>query len=335
MPRTDSKTLATLAARALLDAGATDTMARATALALVDADLDGLPTHGVARLELYVSMLNHGRAIGSAQPNIAHQKGAVTLIDAAHGLAYEASAMAIAAAIDRAREYGVAWSGVTNSGHNGVLGYHLKPVGAIGLVGMAWTNSPAAIPAWGGTVPLYGTNPVAAIFPRQGGPPLVIDLSLTTVTRGRIMLAAQRGEPIPEGWALDAAGRPTTDAKAALAGSMFPVGGAKGAALALAFELLCAALTGANFGYEADSFFQQEGNRPRIGHGFLVIDPDALAGREVYLERVEALVDALLADPGTRLPGESRRKARERAEREGIEIAETTLATLKRLAGIG
>ena len=152
------------------------------------------------------------------------------------------------------------------------------------MVGLAFGNSPAAMPAWGGKRALFGTNPIAAIFPRRNATPLCIDLSLSEVARGKVMIAAQQGKPIPLGWALDRDGQPTTDAKAALDGLMLPAGGVKGAMLALIVELLCVALTGANFGYEADSFFVDEGNQPRLGQAFLVIDPAALAGADVSLK---------------------------------------------------
>src|SRR4029077_9182526 len=124
--------------------------------------------------------------------------------------------------------------------------------------------------------------------------PLTIDLSLSQVARGKVMMAAKEGRPIPAGWALDSDGRPTTDAQAALAGSMLPMGGTKGAMLALVVELLACALTGAAMGFEADSFFVDEGNRPRIGQAFLVIDPDALAGSNAYFDRVETLIAAMM-----------------------------------------
>jgi len=201
------------------------------------------------------------------------------------------------------------------------------------MVGIAFTNSPAAIPPWGGKKALFGTNPVAFTFPRKGAEPIVIDLALTTVVRGKIMLAMQRGERIPEGWALDRHGRPTTDPKEAIEhGSLFPVGGAKGAMLALAFELICAALTGSAIGPEADSFFSEQGNRPRIGQAFVAIDPAALAGRERYCERVEAVVGRMLADEGVRLPGAKRFAAVERASIAGIEVADDLLAKIETLA---
>ncbi len=158
------------------------------------------------------------------------------------------------------------------------------------------------MPAWNGSRALFGTNPIAAVFPRSDAAPLTIDLSLSEVARGKVMLAAQQGKPIPLGWALDRAGKPTTDAKAALDGMMLPAGGVKGAMLALVVELLCASLTGAHFGYEADSFFVDAGNQPRLGQAFLVIDPAALAGADVYHSRVEALIKAMCADADVRLP---------------------------------
>jgi len=146
------------------------------------------------------------------------------------------------------------------------------------------------------------------------------------------MVAARQGTPIPLGWALDRDGMPTTDANAALTGSMLPMGGSKGAMLALVVELLACSLTGAAFGFEADSFFVDEGNRPRLGQAFLVIDPDALAGRDVYFARVETLVAAMLDDPGVRLPGVRREGLAATAAREGVEIAPALADELARLA---
>ena len=153
-----------------------------------------------------------------------------------------------------------------------------------------------------------------------------IDLSLSEVARGKLMVAAKEGRAIPLGWALDAQGRPTTDPKAGLEGSMLPMGGAKGAMLALVVELLVTALTGAAMGFEASSFFVDEGNRPRLGQAFLVIDPDALAGRATFLERIETLVAEMAKEPGVRLPGARRRALAEAAEARGVEIPAALLA---------
>ena len=186
------------------------------------------------------------------------------------------------------------------------------------MVGLAFSNSPAAMSAAGGSRPLFGTNPVAAIFPRPA--PLVIDLSLSQVARGKLMVAAKAGKAIPEGWALDKSGVATTDPAAALEGSMLPMGGSKGAMLALVVELLVTALTGAALGFEASSFFVDEGNRPRLGQAFLVIDPGALGGQDVYAERVETLIAAMSEEPAVRLPGARRHALYLEAERTVFDV---------------
>jgi len=258
-------------------------------------------------------------------------RAAACLIDNRDGLPYVSVDWAVAEVVQRARRNGIAFAGIRNSSHVGVLGIHLLSVAEAGLVGFAFTNSPAAIPAWGGKKPLFGTDPVAAAFPRRNADPIVIDLALTTVVRGRIMMAMRKGERIPEGWALDRHGKPTTDPKEAIEhGSLFPIGGAKGAMLALMFELICASLTGAAIGPEADSFFAEQGNKPRIGQAFIAIDPAALAGSEKFAERVEAVVSTMLSDPEVRLPG-ARRFASERAAKAGMEIPADLLAQIEKL----
>jgi (2R)-3-sulfolactate dehydrogenase (NADP+) len=321
-----------LARMALERAGANSAMAEAAARHLVAAEEQGLPTHGMSRVPFYCGMLRKGRADGAAQPRLLADRGAVCLLDNADGLPYVSAQRAVDEVIQRARRNGIGFAGITNSAHVGVLGIHLLPVGEAGLVGFAFTNSPAAIPPWGGKKPLFGTNPVAAVFPRRDAQPIVIDLALTTVVRGRIMMAMKKGERIPEGWALDRHGKPTTDPKEAIEhGSLFPIGGVKGAMLALMFELICASLTGAAIGPEADSFFSDEGNRPRIGQAFIAVDPGALAGREKYLERVETVVRTMLADPEVRLPGARRFAAEKSARAQGLEVPDQLLGQIEKL----
>jgi (2R)-3-sulfolactate dehydrogenase (NADP+) len=340
-----------LAKQALMNAGAHETMAVTAAQHLVQAEEQGLSTHGMSRVPFYCSMLRSGRADGRAKPSMTAERAAVCLIDNADGLPYESAAWAIEEVMQRARRNGIGFAGIRNSAHVGVLGIHLQRVAQAGMVGIAFTNSPAAIPAWGGKKALFGTNPVAFAFPRHGTEslttrhvteppsvrkdidPIVVDLALTTVTRGKIMVAMQKGERIPVGWALDRHGKPTTDPKEAIEqGSLFPIGGAKGAMLALAFELVCAALTGAAIGPEADSFFSEQGNKPRIGQAFLAIDPGALAGTDKYFERVETVVRTMLADEGVRLPGAKRFASEKKLRAEGIEVADELLAKIEKLA---
>jgi (2R)-3-sulfolactate dehydrogenase (NADP+) len=324
--------LAELVTRAFEKAGANPTMAASAARALVDADAQGLASHGVSRTPLYCAHLRNGRADGSAEPRVVRERGGTCLVDAACGMAYPACTLAVEEGVRRARHHGVAFVAVTNSNHFGAAALHLRAAAEAGMVGLAFGNSPAAIAPWGGQTPLFGTNPIAAVFPRRDADALMVDLSLSQVARGRIMVAAQKGEPIPEGWAMDVHGNPTTDAEAGLAGSMAPAGGVKGAMLALVVELMCCALTGAAFGFEADSFFSEQGNQPRIAQAFLIIDPEALAGRAVYLERVETLIEKMLEDEGVRLPGARRYRLERAARDKGVNIPDALLAKIRALA---
>jgi (2R)-3-sulfolactate dehydrogenase (NADP+) len=318
---------------ALRASGATAEMAAATARALSVAEQEGIASHGASRIPQYCGHLRNGRAQGNAVPAVARDSRAACVVDARGGLAFHACEVAGAEAIRRAREHGVAFVAVANSNHFGVAAHHIEPVARAGLVGLAMGNSPAAMPAWGGKRALFGTNPIAAAFPRRNAHPLSIDLSLSAVARGRIMVAARKGEAIPEGWALDSEGRPTTDAKVALEGSMLPAGGAKGAMLALTVELLVCALSGSAFGFESDSFFVEEGRPTRIGQALIAIDPRALAGEEVYLERVETLIAAMTEDPEVRLPGDRRRRNADKARSDGVDGPADLLERIRKLAG--
>lgn len=321
-----------LARTALAAAGAGADMAAATARALAAAEAAGQAGHGLSRVPQYAAFLGNGRADGAAVPRIVNERGGAVLVDARHGLAYPALALAEAEVAWRARAHGVAFAGVTNSHHSGAMGLPVARLAGQGLVALAFTNSPAAMPVPGGARPLMGTNPVAAAFPRRGASPLVIDMALSEVARGKIMLAAKEGRPIPEGWAVDAQGRPTTDAKAALSGAMLAMGGAKGALLAMVVELLCCALTGAAFGFEADSFFEDAGNQPRLGQALLVVDPGALAGTDAFAARIETFVAAMAAEEGVRLPGSRRDALAARAASDGVEIPDALHQRLLALA---
>ena len=334
MPQLSIHKATELAFQALCQAGASNAMARSTAEALVLADMQGIASHGLSRVPQYATHLKNGRADGQASAAIARQKGAAVLIDAAQGLAFPACDLAISTAVGIAKEFGVCFAGVTNSHHCGVLVTHLRPVAQAGLVGLAFANSPAAMPTAGGKHPIFGTNPVAAIFPRRTAEPLMVDLSLSEVARGKLMLAAKQGQPIPSGWALDATGNPTTDAAAGLAGSMLPLGASsspKGAMLALVVELLVTAVIGAQFGFEASSFFVDEGNAPRIGQAFIVIDPGALAGKEAFYDRIEVLIAEMLVDDGVRLAGARRLALEKLAQQNGISVPDILYSQLQLL----
>ena len=196
------------------------------------------------------------------------------------------------------------------------------------MVAMMFANAPAAMAPWGGTRPVFGTDPLAFACPLPDSAPIVVDLSLSKVARGNILAAIQKGESIPEGWALDTEGRPTTDAKAGLAGTMVPLGDAKGTALALMVELLAAGLTGANFAAEASSFLDAEGPPPGTGQLIIAIDAAAFGNA---LPRFAALAHSITEQQGARLPGARRLAARNKAQAAGVEISDTLLGQIKAL----
>jgi (2R)-3-sulfolactate dehydrogenase (NADP+) len=336
MPAT---TLSPDAARSLVievfeQAGMPKDLAEPAARALVDAERDGLASHGLARVPFYAAQMRTGKVVPTARPEVARD-GAVIRVDAGHGLAFAAIEAGAAAAREVVREQGVAIVSIAHSHHFGVAARAVEPFARVGLIALAMANSPAAMAPWGGKRPLYGTNPIAFACPRPpsrngAAEPLVIDLSLSRVARGKVMLAQKAKKPIPEGWALDVEGNPTTDAAAAMAGSMLPMGGAKGAALALMVELLTAGLTGSSYAYEASSLFDDQGPPPDLAHFVLVLDPARFAGD--FAARAEAMFEAIEAEEGARLPG-ARRFAERASRAERLEIAPDLLEALQTLAG--
>lgn len=320
-----------LVANALIASGCAPGNALSTARALVAAEIDGQSGHGLGRVGSYCAQVKAGKVAGGATARATRPRPGWIAVDAGHGFAFPAFDLAIDAVSAAAAETGIAAATVARSHHCGQAGRHVERLADRGCIGLLFANTPEAMAPWGGSKPLFGTNPIAFAAPRRGEASLVIDLSLSVVARGKVMAADKRGEAIPEGWALDADGNPTTDPKAALAGSMVPMGEAKGAALALMVEVMAAALTGGKFGFEATSFLNAEGGPPDVGQFLLAIDIRATAG-EGFLDRMALLTDTMLAQEGVRLPGTSRLARREAAARDGLAVSEPALAELRALA---
>lgn len=318
-----------LATDTLVRCGTALIQAESVARALVGAEADGLKTHGLMRLLAYGEQVRAGKVVGDAVVTTARPKPGLLAIDAAHGFAYPALDTAIALLPEIAREQGIAAAAIRRSHHCGAAGRPVEALAEQGLVAILFANAPASMAPWGGTRPVFGTNPIAFACPLPGAEPIIVDLSLSKVARGNIITAKQRGETIPEGWALDAAGNPTTDPVAALAGTMVPLGDAKGTALALMVELLAAGLTGARFASEATSFLDAEGEPPATGQLILAIDATAFAGNA--LERFAVMARSVAEQDGARLPGTRRFAARARAAEEGITLSDTLLAEIERL----
>lgn len=320
----------TLATDALVANRTGQANARSTARALVRAEADGQRGHGLSRLPSYAVQARAGKVDGFATPTVDRVAAAALRVDAALGFAYPALELAIDTLAPLAGEAGVAVAAIHRSHHFGQAGAHVERLAERGLIGLAFSNAPKGIAFWGGSTPMMGTNPIAFAAPVGDGPPLVIDLALSRAARGRIMAAHKAGEPIPEGWALDGEGRPTTDPAAALEGSMVPIGEAKGAALVLVVEILSAALTGSHFGFEASSFFDDKGGAPGIGQLLLAIDPDRLSGGG-FAERMVTILGALDDEPGARRPGTRRLGSRARAQRDGVSLPAALDAEIRAL----
>ncbi len=302
--------------------------AAAVARALVKADADGIPSHGVSRLPAYADQAKAKKVDGHAEPSVSFPASSAIRVDAKSGFAYPAIEAGTEAAMARIKDAGIVGIAIGNSHHAGVAGHHVETFADSGYLAIGFTNSPAGIAPWGGSRALFGTNPVAFACPRRSGGPIVADFSTSKVARGKIKLAADKGESIPEGWAVDADGHATTDAKAAMGGSLLPMGDAKGATLVLMVEILAATLTGSNHGFEASSFFDDKGGPPHIGQFFIVIDPDAFSAG-AFADRLDVLVDAILVQDGTRLPGARRHDIRNTSSSDGVDIPDPLVNDLR------
>jgi len=325
--------LEALIAAAMIVCNTSEANARSVARALAQAEIDGQKGHGLSRVPSYGAQARSGKVDGHAVPDVRQTKPGSLMIDARHGFAFPAFDLAILRLPKMAMANGIAAAGFTHSHHFGVAGRHVERLAEAGLVALAFGNTPKAMAPWGGRQPLYGTNPIAFAAPYRRHPPIVVDMALSQVARGKILTAAQKGEAIPAGWAVDEYGASTTDAAAALKGALQPIGGAKGAALALMVEVLAVALTGARFGFEASSFFDAEGPPPGVGQFLIVIDPGAFGGTDVFADRIAALAGMIEGDGDARLPGARRIALREKAAREGVTVDNKLLAEVTALAG--
>ncbi|MAU46356.1 MAG: sulfolactate dehydrogenase [Yangia sp.] len=318
-----------LLTRILMRCRTSETNARAVARALVAAELAGQAGHGFRRMPSYTGQALAGKVDGFATPVAEQIRPGALAIDAMHGFAYPAVDLALDWLPGAARAQGIAMAGIRRSNHCGVAGVIVERLAEAGMVALLFANAPASIAPWGGKVPLYGTDPIAFAAPLPGAAPVVVDIALSKVARGKILAATQTGAPIPEGWAFDPEGNPTTDAHKGLAGTMVPMGDAKGTALALMVELLCAGLTGGRFGYEATSFFDDKGGPPETGQLIIAIDPGAFGPGA--LERFAAMAAMIEGMDGARLPGRRRQQTASDLAEAGIPIDSAFLAEIEAL----
>lgn len=321
------------AARLLQASGVPAGAAEETARALVLADCWGIGSHGLMRLPHYLLRLQSGGVNAAAELTTEQDKGPVVALDGHDGLGHWQLWEAAETATGRAAQYGIGAVSVANSSHCGALGVYTLPPLRAGLVCLVFSNGPAVMPPWGGARPLLSTSPLAAGIPCRPRP-AIIDLATSAVARGRIAERANRGEPIPDGWALDAAGVPTTDPTAAMAGMLAPLGGAKGYALAFMVEALTAGMVGPALSPDvADMFDAEAASRPqRISHLVVAFDPSAFDATGGGAERLDDLARRAEA-AGGRVPGGARRTTEEIDDAEPLDVAPATIKALVDWAG--
>ena len=335
MPTLGHDELLAFARRASRAMGLPPDHADVTARCLVAANLRGLDSHGVLRLLQYADSIAAGDVRADARVRVVEQAGCRALVDAGGGYGYAPTTLACELARTLAAVHGAAVVGVRDSHHFGVAGIYAESLAEAGLVGIVLTNAQPVMAPPGVATAIVGNNPLAIAVPRRPpGPPIVLDMALSQTALGRIRLAAAEGRPIPEGWALDEEGRPTTDAARALAANLLaPAGGHKGLGLALMIDVLAGILTGSPFGARADAHRRIDGG---VGHLVVALAPDLFVARERFLANVEELAMSVKAHdtPGAPvlLPGEPELAAEARRRRDGIVLSDQLTGRLDRLA---
>ncbi len=299
---------------------------------LLEADLRGHPSHGLRRLPVLVERIRNGVAVPGATPVLTWATPSFASLDGARGLGPVVAHEAIAQATARAASTGVAVVAVSNANHVGILATYVERIALDGRIGLAVTTSEALVHAFGGRRGLIGTNPLALGIPARPRP-FVLDMATGEVAMGRILAHAERGEAIPAGWALDAAGEPTTDARAAASGSIAPFGGAKGYGLGLGIELLVAALCASALGTEVRGTLDVSSVCNK-GDVFAVLDPEALGLPDVATA-VSPYLELVRSDGGdshtVAVPGDGSADRRASRLAEGVPVATSVLAAVRAL----
>jgi (2R)-3-sulfolactate dehydrogenase (NADP+) len=302
---------------AAMIAGANAEVANSLARSAVAAEAEGQASVGLAHFIDYLEALEAGRIDGQAVPEIARPAGAIILSDAKGGAAHPGFDRALDDLVDTAQKLGVAIFSQKNAYTCGALGYFARRLAERGLAALAATNGPALVAGAGGTKPVYCTNPLAFAAPAAGGPPLLIDQSSSATAFVNIRKAAHAGQSIPEGWALDAAGNPTTDARAAVKGTLLAFGGSRGANIALIVEILSAGLSGANWSLDAPAFMTGS-QSPGTGLFVLAIEPKLLDPD--FETRLRSQMDRLAGDYGVHIPGKGKVAMRQKSRERGLAI---------------
>ena len=327
--------LSRLATKALVSLGLEEGAAALAARVLVLGDLFGIPTHGVSRVESYGERIRIGGIKARPTIHIERVAPAIARVDGDNGVGPLVGMKALEAAMEIARELGVGVALARNSNHFGPVAPYSYLAAEQGFASVIGSNASTTIAPTGGKEAKLGNSPVAFAVPNPGGRPFILDMALSVVARAKIRAAAKAGQAIPDTWATDAGGKPTTDAKAALEGFLLPIGGHKGYGLALFVDLIAGLLSGAAYLDHVNSWSEQPEAPGNLGHFFILIDAKRLGSSEWLAERMNdfaaILHDTPAADPSkpVLVPGERELEALERQLRDGIDLDPAVLAKLK------
>jgi LDH2 family malate/lactate/ureidoglycolate dehydrogenase len=317
-------------------AGVTNEDAKILANVLIDADVHGTSTHGLSRLGIYLERMGHGLIDPKAKLTVERSHGSVLAIDAGNGLGQVQAIKTLSLLKPLAKSNGVAAATVRNSQHFGAVSYYCNRAAEDGMILLAMTNCEPAMSPTGGYEPFFGTNPIAASFPRKNGPTVKVDLATSIVARGNIIAANRKKERIPEGWALSPSGEPTTDASEALKGTVLTMAGHKGYALALMVEAFSGVLSGAAVGSDVGSMYKDLDRKQDVGHFFCLFDIGSFMNTDRFEERMETMVNRLKANKlrtGTEeilIPGERSERAAAMNEKQGTPLGDDTIAELEK-----
>jgi LDH2 family malate/lactate/ureidoglycolate dehydrogenase len=314
---------------------------------VVEADLRGVESHGLLRLPAYIHRVQAGLMTAVTELKTVRERGATVLLDAQSGFGQVAGVAAMTQAMDRAREHGVGVAAVRNANHFGIAAHYAMMALPQRMIGVVTANAAPSMAAWGGAVPILGTNPICVAIPTGGATAsrdqsggkvdIVLDMASSMVARGKIRLSASKGQRIPLGWALDAEGRPTEDPQAALKGTVVPIGGPKGYGLALIVDVLSGVMTGADFGTRLTSVHELK-QHSSVGFVTQALDITAFAEWDEFVGSIAVLVSEVLNSPRAPgvsriyLPGEIEWLKQQERLKSGVPVPREVLEELRQLA---
>lgn len=310
----------------LRKAGCDTSSARDMAQCLVQTNLWGIDSHGVLRVSKYVDRLRSGGMNGKPRITALKTNGPLEVLDADNGSGYVAGKAAMARAIELAKQQNIAAVGIINSNHCGATSLYARIALEHDMIGIAMSNVAPNMVMTGGSVPITGNNPIAVAIPTFSEFPFVLDISLSSVAGGKLLVAAKNGEQIPLGWATDSKGRPTTDPQVGFDGFLLPLGGHKGFGLSLLVDILCGVITGGSFQHQLKSMYRYPNDPSNTAHLMIVINPLALISKEEMKNRMSDFINTIKKSPmwdpdgEMLLPGEIEYRSEQRRRRDGIPI---------------